>query len=64
MLLVFAVMSTIQASPSPLRIAIVGAGLGGLAAAVSLRRQGHNVDVSRPLQFARGLVSSSKPTDL
>ncbi|KAJ7661965.1 FAD/NAD(P)-binding domain-containing protein [Mycena polygramma] len=31
--------------PQPLRIAVVGAGLGGLAAAVSLRRQGHRVEV-------------------
>jgi NADPH-dependent 2,4-dienoyl-CoA reductase/sulfur reductase-like enzyme len=29
----------------PLRVSIVGAGLGGLAAAVSLRRQGHQVQV-------------------
>ena len=29
----------------PLRIFVVGAGLGGLAAAVSLRRQGHHVEV-------------------
>ncbi|KAJ7257814.1 FAD/NAD(P)-binding domain-containing protein [Mycena rebaudengoi] len=32
-------------SSSPLRIAIVGAGLGGLAAAVSFRRQGHHVEI-------------------
>ncbi|KAJ6540993.1 FAD/NAD(P)-binding domain-containing protein [Mycena vulgaris] len=31
--------------PDPLRISIVGAGLGGLAAAVSLRRQGHQVEI-------------------
>ncbi|KAF7344057.1 FAD/NAD(P)-binding domain-containing protein [Mycena venus] len=30
---------------SPLRIFVVGAGLGGLAAAVSLRRQGHRVEI-------------------
>jgi hypothetical protein len=30
---------------TPLRIFVVGAGLGGLAAAASLRRQGHRVEV-------------------
>lgn len=32
--------------PVPLNIAIVGAGIGGLAAAIGLRRNGHNVFVS------------------
>lgn len=31
--------------PKPLDIAIVGAGIGGLAAAIGLRRAGHNVSV-------------------
>ncbi|OHF00085.1 FAD binding domain-containing protein [Colletotrichum orchidophilum] len=31
--------------PSPLRVAIVGAGIGGLAAAIGLRRSGHIVDL-------------------
>ncbi|KAJ6620496.1 FAD/NAD(P)-binding domain-containing protein [Mycena sp. CBHHK59/15] len=31
--------------PDPLRIFIVGAGLGGLAAAISLRKQGHHVEI-------------------
>ena len=30
----------------PLNIAIVGAGIGGLTAAIGLRRNGHNVSVS------------------
>ncbi|KAJ7857030.1 FAD/NAD(P)-binding domain-containing protein [Mycena leptocephala] len=34
-----------ESAPSPLRIFIVGAGLGGLAAAVSLRKQGHRVEI-------------------
>lgn len=32
-------------SLKPLDIAIVGAGIGGLAAAIGLRRAGHNVSV-------------------
>lgn len=32
----------------PLSIVIVGAGIGGLSAAVGLRRQGHHVSVSLP----------------
>ena len=31
--------------PEPLNIAIVGAGIGGLTAAIGLRRNGHNVSV-------------------
>lgn len=34
-------------SNEPLKILIAGAGLGGLAAAIALRRQGHNVEVMR-----------------
>jgi 2-polyprenyl-6-methoxyphenol hydroxylase-like FAD-dependent oxidoreductase len=32
--------------PSGLRVIVVGAGLAGLACGVSLRRQGHAVEVS------------------
>jgi pyruvate/2-oxoglutarate dehydrogenase complex dihydrolipoamide dehydrogenase (E3) component len=32
-------------SKRPLKIVIVGAGIGGLAAAIGLRRAGHNVSV-------------------
>jgi hypothetical protein len=32
---------------APLNIVIVGAGIGGLTAAIGLRRNGHNVSVSR-----------------
>ncbi len=31
--------------PEPLRVAVVGAGIGGLCAAIGLRRNGHEVDV-------------------
>lgn len=43
---------------SPLQVAIIGAGLGGLAAAVSLRRQGHAVTVYERYDFA-GEVGAS-----
>lgn len=43
---------------SPLQVAIIGAGLGGLAAAVSLRRQGHQVTVYERYDFV-GEVGAS-----
>ena len=30
---------------TPLKVLIVGGGIGGLAAAISIRRQGHHVEV-------------------
>lgn len=36
-----------------LRVGIVGAGIGGLTAAIALRREGHHVDV-RPSFFLTG----------
>ena len=35
--------------PTPLKVIVVGAGLGGLSAALSLRRKGHQVNVSNML---------------
>lgn len=43
---------------SPLDVAIIGAGLGGLSAAVALRRQGHQVTVYERYDFA-GEVGAS-----
>lgn len=36
---------SLQGQPRPLKVAIVGAGIGGLTAAVALRRNGHEVHV-------------------
>ena len=43
---------------SPLNVAIIGAGLCGVGAAVALRRQGHNVTVFERYDFA-GEVGAS-----
>ncbi|KAJ7900620.1 FAD/NAD(P)-binding domain-containing protein [Mycena olivaceomarginata] len=37
--------ANLQDSPRPLNVAIVGAGIGGLAAAIALRRNGHHVRI-------------------
>lgn len=36
----------------PLEILIVGAGIGGLTAAIALRKQGHNVQIFEQSRFA------------
>ncbi|OLN88496.1 3-hydroxybenzoate 6-hydroxylase 2 [Colletotrichum chlorophyti] len=38
--------------PRPLKIAIVGAGIGGLSAAIGLRRQGHHVELFEQSRLA------------
>ena len=46
-----------QAAPLPCRVVIVGAGLGGLAAAIGLRKSGHHVMVlekTRELREVKG----------
>ncbi|CAM1505591.1 Fc.00g112280.m01.CDS01 [Cosmosporella sp. VM-42] len=38
--------------PHPLKIAIIGAGIGGLAAAIGLRREGHDISLYEQSRFA------------
>lgn len=44
--------------PHPLKVAIIGAGIGGLSAAIGLRREGHDITVcpGRFLPSNSGLI--------
>ena len=44
--------------PIPLKVAIVGAGIGGLMAAIGLRHQGHEVNVCSPQSTIQGIQVS------
>ena len=44
--------SASKSNASPLRIIIIGAGIGGLATAVYLRQQGHHVTLLEQSRFA------------
>jgi salicylate hydroxylase len=50
--------STAVTSFAPLHIAIVGCGIGGLAAAIALRHQGHYVTVYERSHFASEVGAS------
>lgn len=50
--------SAISASPRTLDVAIIGSGLGGLSAAIALRRQGHRVTVYERYDFANEVGAS------
>ena len=43
-----------------MKIAIIGAGFGGLAAAYDLRRAGHEVTIFESADYAGGLASGFK----
>jgi salicylate hydroxylase len=47
---------------SPLNVIVIGAGLGGLAAAIALRRQGHQVTVYERYDFAGEVGTSLSST--
>ena len=50
--------SAISVSPKTLDVAIIGSGLGGLSAAIALRRQGHRVTVYERYDFANEVGAS------
>ncbi|GMF77528.1 unnamed protein product [Aspergillus oryzae] len=44
---------SIDDTPKPLQIVIIGAGIAGLSAAIALSKQGHHVTVLEKSKFAR-----------
>ncbi|PQE21532.1 FAD binding domain-containing protein [Rutstroemia sp. NJR-2017a BVV2] len=48
----FFTMGSIPAQDRPLNVIVIGAGIGGLAAALALRREGHRVSVLEKSRFA------------
>ena len=53
---------TVTGVGKPLKVLIAGAGLAGLATAIALRRQGHDVEVSllkRMVDEVSGLICST-----
>jgi salicylate hydroxylase len=48
----------ISTSPKCLNVAIIGSGLGGLSAAIALRRQGHRVTIYERYDFANEVGAS------